>query len=174
MEHGRLNAAGPGSGQTEGSTHATVAKKFQLQQHNRRPIDSPAMMRSQTTTPSVRYWCSMDTRSVDTVAAAAEMVVLTAGEAGALKKSERRLGCMCSSRRWAPEGQCAAMPAAAGTSAPRIAQRSPAMAAEMDEKPTQGPRMALVEPGLKPAGGQGQVSVCMCQQVAPDSCALSV
>lgn len=36
------------------------------------------MMRSQTTTPRVRYWCIMDTSSVDTVADAAEMVVFTA------------------------------------------------------------------------------------------------
>lgn len=46
----------------------------------------------------------METSSVDTVAAAADMVVLTA------------------------------------------------MAAEMEEKPTQSPRMAVVLPGLKPAG----------------------
>lgn len=37
------------------------------------------MMRSHTTTPSVMYWCSMETKRVDTVAAAAEMVVLTCG-----------------------------------------------------------------------------------------------
>ena len=66
------------------------------------------MMRSHTTTPIVRYSCSMDSSRVETVAAAADMVVLTA------------------------------------------------MAAEMAEKPGRGPRMALVEPGLKPAGGGGE------------------
>jgi hypothetical protein len=36
------------------------------------------MMRSHTTTPSDQYWCSMEMSSVEIVAAAAEIVVLTA------------------------------------------------------------------------------------------------
>ena len=66
------------------------------------------MMRSHTTTPRVAYWCSMDTKRVETVAAAAEIVVFTA------------------------------------------------IAALMLLKPLKGPRIALAEPGLKPAGrGRG-------------------
>ena len=74
------------------------------------PHHTPAMMRSHTTTPMVIYSCNMDTSSVEMVAAAADMVVLTA------------------------------------------------MAAEMAEKPTRGPRMALVDPGLNPAAGAGHTN----------------